>query len=275
MMEKQIKMIALDLDGTLLNEQKAVTEHTWEVLIAAIAQGVTVLVATGRPLAGVPAVLRQFPGIRYVVTANGARVVDQQKDKILYERLIKPEAAEKVLDIFAEYDTLREVFHNGKGYMNRVDKPDRFFENDLMKEYILTTRKPVRDLKETTWALPGGFDKVRAVFSCPQEREEAMQRMKSEKGLAVTSAIHNDIEVNLAGVNKGTALLALGERLGIWRDEIMACGDGMNDVEMISQAGLGVAMENGVEEVKRAADHITAANDDEGVAKAIEKFILK
>ena len=275
MMEKQIKMIALDLDGTLLNEQKAVTEHTREVLTAAIAQGVTVLVATGRPLVGVPAVLRQFPGIRYVVTANGARVVDQQKDKILYERLIKPEAAEKVLDIFAEYDTLREVFHNGKGYMNRVDKPDRFFENDLMKEYILTTRKPVRDLKETTWALPGGFDKVRAVFSCPQEREEAMQRMKSEKGLAVTSAIHNDIEVNLAGVNKGTALLALGERLGIWRDEIMACGDGMNDVEMISQAGLGVAMENGVEEVRRVADHITAANDDEGVAKAIEMFILK
>jgi len=273
-MKRKIKMVGLDLDGTLLNEQKKVSPHTWDVLSAAMEKGVTVLVATGRPLAGVPAELLRFPGMRYVLTANGARITDQQSDKILYERLLDPKDAEKVLDIFAEYDTLREVFHDGNGYMDRTEGIERFFDNPLMKDYTLATRKPVDNMKEVIHQLPRGFDKVRAVFSSPSDRAEAWQRIYSETGLTVTDAISNDIEVNRAGVNKGSALLQLGELLDIRQEEIMACGDGMNDLEMISRVGLGVAMENGIKEVKLAAEYITDTNDNEGVAKAIEKFVL-
>lgn len=273
-MKRKIKMIGLDLDGTLLNEQKCISSYTQKVLKAAIEQGITVLAATGRPLAGVPAELREFPGMRYVLTANGARVIDQQEDKVLFEHLLTLKDAQKVLDIFAEYDTLREVFHDGNGYRDNIEHIERFYDNPLMCEYIFLTRHPVDDMEAMIHQLPRGFDKVRAVFSRPEEQAEAWLRIKRETELTVTGAVVNDVEVNQAGVNKGSALLELGNFLGIGREEIMVCGDGMNDVEMISQVGLGVAMENGIEEVKRAADYITAANDNEGVAKAIEMFVL-
>lgn len=274
-MKKNIKMIGLDLDGTLLNEQKKVTPHTREVLRAALEQGVTILVATGRPLNGVPDELLRFPGMRFVLTCNGARVIDQQEEKIVFERLVSLQDAEKVLAIFAEYDTLIEAFHKGKGYMNQVEELEKYFANILMMNYTLATRKRVSDLKTTIRQLPDGFDKIRAVFYRPEERLEAFQRMKTETNLEVTGTLINDIEVNRTGVNKGTALLDLGEMLGIRQEEIMACGDGLNDLEMISRVGFGVAMENGIAEVKRAADYITATNDNEGVAKAIETFVLK
>lgn len=274
-MKKNIKMIGLDLDGTLLNEQKKVTPHTREVLRAALEQGVTVMVTTGRPLNGVPDELLRFPGMRFVLTSNGARVIDQQEERIVFERLVGLQDAEKVLAIFEEYDTLIEAFHKGKGYMNQVEELEKYFANILMMNYTLATRKRVSDLKTTIRQLPDGFDKIRAVFYRSEERLEAFQRMKTETNLEVTGALINDIEVNRTGVNKGTALLDLGEMLGIRQEEIMACGDGLNDLEMISRVGFGVAMENGISEVKRAADYITATNDNEGVAKAIETFVLK
>ena len=81
---KKIKMIGLDLDGTLLNDKKELTSHTREILTRAIDQGVTVLAATGRPVTGIPEVLRNFPGMRYALTSNGGRILDLQEDKILY-----------------------------------------------------------------------------------------------------------------------------------------------------------------------------------------------
>jgi hydroxymethylpyrimidine pyrophosphatase-like HAD family hydrolase len=92
--------------------------------------------------------------------------------------------------------------------------------------------------------------------------------------LVATSALGNNVEVNAVGADKGLGLLKLGEILGISRDEIMACGDGTNDSSMILAAGVGVAMGNAVDEVKAIADYITLTNDEDGVAKAIEKFVL-
>ena len=86
--------------------------------------------------------------------------------------------------------------------------------------------------------------------------------------------MENNIEVNASGVNKGAGILNLGELLGIPREEIMAFGDGMNDLEMVREAGLGIAVENAVQPVKDVADYITVSNENDGVAKAIEKFAL-
>ena len=104
---RTIKMIGLDLDGTLLNREKKLTTYSKEILKEAICQGMIVLVATGRPLLGVPDFMREFPGMRYILTANGARIYDREDgNRLLYENLLSREDACTVLDVFEEYDTV-------------------------------------------------------------------------------------------------------------------------------------------------------------------------
>lgn len=276
-MKRIIKMIGLDLDGTLLNSQKQLTEYTRGVLRKAIAQDVVVLVATGRPISAVPEELRCFPGMRYILTANGARIVDQYENRVIYENLMTVESAGRVLDILRGYDTIHEVFIEGKGYTCKegLRNVHNYFGEPGMAEYMLSTRTPVNDVLETLFEMNEKADKVHGVFRDLKERKEALKKLNEIPGLAVTAAFGNTIEVNREGTNKGMGLLKLGGLLGIRQEEIMAFGDGMNDFEMLKAVGFGVAMENGHNRVREIADYITVNNDEDGVAKAIEKFVLQ
>ena len=118
-----------------------------------------------------------------------------------------------------------------------------------------------------------GLDKVQALFADMDERELAW-RAGGRRGLELVGSLRYNIEINAAGVNKGKGLVNLGRMLGIRREEIMACGDGDNDIVMLKEAGFGVAMANGEEKVKEAADYITLSNEEDGVADVIEKFVL-
>lgn len=275
---KSIKMIGLDLDGTLLNKEKKLTEYSGEVLQEAIRQGVTVLVATGRPLSGVPEFMREFPGMRYILTANGARVYDRKDgNHLLFSHLLSNEDACSVLDILDAYDALKDIYFDGVGYANKeeIEKVERYYTDPAMWEYIRTTRARVDDIREKMKEYPFGMDKIQAVFANLDEREKAIHRLKEETGLSITGALINNIEVNARDVNKGNGLVELGQYLGIEREEIMACGDGLNDLVMLQTVGFGVAMANGIEEVRRHADYVTCSNEEDGVAKAIEKFVLR
>lgn len=274
-MNRYIKMIGMDLDGTLLTTQKEVTAYTRKVLAKAIEQGCVVLVATGRPITAVPQELREFPGMKYAVTANGARIVDVEKGITIYESLLSIEIAEQVLDVFADYNALLEVFIDGKGYTKAdcMGHLEDYFKPSMVR-YILQTRTPVEDVKATMLQRNCPVDKVQGVFHDEGERQQAAKRLEQIPGIVVTEALGNNLEVNREGTNKGLALVRLGEMLGIQREEIMACGDGMNDYEMLKTVGFAVAMENGDEPVKEIADYITETNDEDGVAKAIEQFVL-
>ena len=116
---------------------------------------------------------------------------------------------------------------------------------------------------------------MQALFADMEEREAAWRELEREPDLELVGSLRYNIEINAAGVNKGTGLVNLGRLLGIKREEIMACGDGDNDTVMLREAGFGVAMGNAEEQVKEAADHITLTNEEEGVAEAIEKFVLR
>lgn len=273
---KRIKMVGLDLDGTLLTDEKKLTARTRTALERAIAQGVVVLVATGRPLSGIPEVMRDFPGIRYSLTANGARIMDMQLGKPISETLIPQENAKMVLDVFAEFETIREIYYGGIGYANKSDlqRLPEFMPEPAMVTYISKTRVPVEDILVKFQEMNQPLDKVQALFREVSVKQEALKRLESVPDVQVTGALVNNIEVNAKGVNKGDGLLRLGKMLGIERDEIMACGDGWNDYDMIRKVGLGVVMQNGDERVKAVADYITGTNEEEGVAKAIEKFVL-
>ena len=115
---------------------------------------------------------------------------------------------------------------------------------------------------------------MQALFADMDERRQAWEELETVEGLEPVGSLKYNIEVNAAGVNKGTGLVNLGKILGIRREEIMACGDGDNDTIMLREVGFGVAMANAEEQVKEAADYITLSNEEDGVAEAIEKFVL-
>ena len=273
---QQIKMIGLDLDGTLLNTKKELTDHTRRVLAEAINAGILVLMATGRPFTGIPEELRTFPGIHYALTSNGARVLDTDHNKILIEQLLPLESARKALHIFEKYDTLSEIYFDGQGYADaaKLDNVGKYHHDPNMWNYVRSTRIAVPDIWDVIAKENRNMDKVQALFADMEERAAAWKELSELKELELVGSLSYNIEINAAGVNKGTALVALGEMLGIPRESIMACGDGDNDVHLLQEVGFGVAMANAQPQVKEAADHITASNDEDGVARAIEKFAL-
>ena len=275
-MSRTIRMIGVDLDGTLLNSEKQLTAYTREVLKKAIEQEVAVVVATGRPFSGVPDELKHFPGMRYVLTANGARILDMQKQKVVYKNLLSGEIAEKVIDILKRHHAIHEFFVDGVGYMNEdgLKNVYAYFEDPHMAEYLQSTRIPVKDVKEKLQAMKCEVDKLQGIFRNQKDKQEALEELNTLSGIVVTAAMDNNLEINKEGTNKGLGLLQLGKSLGISREEIMACGDGGNDVEMLKEVGFAIAMANAYDTVKTAADFVTVSNDEDGVAKAIERFVL-
>lgn len=277
-MKHKIKMIGFDLDGTLLTDQKELGEYTVQILKRAVKEGIVILPITGRPLCGLPEEVTGLPGLRYAITANGARILDLKNAAVLKEQLVSVETAEKILDILGNYDSLREIYYDGTGYAERekLEQIDHFFEEGPMAEYVRSTRQPVDNLMDKFRKESREVDKVQGVFADLGEREAALDEIRKLEGVTITGALHNNIEVNAAGVDKGNALLWLAQYLGIAPEETMAFGDGNNDITLLEKAGTGVAMKNGIEEVKHAADRVTEkTNDEEGAAKFIETYVLK
>lgn len=274
----RIRMIGLDMDGTLLTTEKELTEHTREVLREAIDRGVVVLPATGRPLAGIPEEVLKFPGVRYAVASNGARIVDLKESRVLYEDLVPYETGRRVLEICSRYDSMLEIYYDGVGYAEeeKLKHLDEYVPRLPMARYIASSRRPVADVRAMHEERKAPTDKVQALFRTTEECKKAWKEVEKEiPDIEITGALSNNIEVNAKGVNKGRGLMILGELLGIHREEIMAVGDGSNDIAMLREVGLGVAMENATEAVKAAADVVTLSNDQEGAAAAIEKYVLQ
>ena len=275
-MKIKTRMIGMDLDGTLLTTEKKLTPYTQDVLKRAIAQGIIVLPATGRPVSGVPEEIMHFPGIRYAVTANGGRIVAVQENRTIYENLVPVDKAYAILSVFEKYDTLREIYYDGIGYSEEtmLKNIHRYIEPGPMADYMVATRRPIPDVHAKFVETNRPVDKVQGIFASLADKDEALKELEKITDIEITGALSQNVEINAKDVDKGNALLRLGQILGIPGEEIMAFGDGTNDRKMLEKVGTGVAMANGVPEVKAAADYITASNDEEGVARFIEKYVL-
>ncbi len=275
-MKIKTRMIGVDLDGTLLKSDKELAPYTREILRRAIDQGILVMPSTGRPLTGVPKDLLKFPGIKYAVTANGARVIDITTGKPMVEELLPHDIASKLMDVFERYDSFREIYFDGVGYASKeaLANISKYLELPPMANYIASTRIAVDDVREKFEEEDRPVDKIQALFTSVEDRDAARAEIQDIPGIEITGALPMNLEINAAGVNKGKAMIELGKVLGIPKEEIMAFGDGDNDLKMLKEVGVGVAMENAIESVKEAADYITLTNDEEGVARFIEKYVL-
>ncbi len=269
-----IRLLALDMDGTVLLEDKTISPRVQAAISAAVAHGVDVVPATGRAAVGIPEAFLSVAKSRYAITANGARVVDLQTGETMLEELIPQDLALIAFDALQKYDCVLDLFQNGKGYSTpaNVALNDRLLPENL-RQYVKDSRIIIEDLRAFVETQTQGIEKWTMFFANEEERLAAWDQLVP-LGFEVVSSLPRNMELSAPGVSKGWALAHLAELLGLSVAQVMACGDGGNDLTMVQAAGVGVAMQNAIDEVKAAAQFVTASNQEDGVALAIEQFIL-
>lgn len=273
---KQIKLVAIDMDGTLLDSNKQCSQKTVETLKRAKEQGVIILPATGRAINGLPQELKDL-GVRYGIFCNGATCYDRVEEKVLVANHFTTEEVLQLIRICDKYHATHDIYADGKGYCEKryMDHLEDYIIEQPVLELVRNTRNVIDGtLEEFIQNHSVSVEKINMFFSDLDERERARDELEKSGIANPVSSLSNNLEMGRVGCSKGLALGQLIPILGLKVEEVMACGDANNDLMMLKAAGFAVAMANGTEEVKAVADYITASNDEDGVAKAIEKFVL-
>lgn len=274
-----IRLIAFDLDGTLLDDRKNLPPENLDALQAAAAAGVMLVPATGRILKGLPDGFVN-PGLfRYFIFANGAEIYDLQEERCLHRAGIEPALAAEVCRYMDTLPVLYDCYRDGMGYMTAwmyEQAPDYFSPEPEILKLVKSLRRPVPELKEDILRVNRPLEKLQMYFR-PENMDERERQLKAlpERfpALKASSSLKNNIEINSVSAGKGKALRRLCELLGLRPEESAAFGDGLNDIEMLEAAGIGCAMANAGAAVRAAADRIVESNNDAGVGKEIFRML--
>mgnify|MGYP000864395297 CR=1 FL=1 len=273
---RKIKILAFDMDGTLLNEKGALSEANEASLRRAMERGYHIVIATGRGYSAFPEAVLNMEGIRFMISSNGAHIVDQQTRETIYSNLLTRDAVEAAMPWIADPDVMREVFFHHQVYADRhcmEDLPRYGVLSEKSQHYVRTTRKPVEDAVALIREYADQLENINLLFPDQEKRLRYWQELSRIQGLTVVSSMPYNIELGGATTSKATALKALAEMLGLSHDNIMSFGDSSNDAQMLAAAQIAVAMGNAVEELKEAADVITLSNAEDGVAYALERLL--
>ena len=270
-----IRLIALDLDGTLLNSEKQLSPVNRAALEQAASQGIHIVPTTGRFYGGMPDFIRALPYLRYVITINGAQCADLQTGAVLYKAELPWQQAVDIMTFLDGFPVIYDCYQRNDAWMTAAQKEriDSVVSDPHYCKMLHELRKPVSELKETLNMRQEGVQKIQFFTNRPEIRAFLMEELpKRFPDLCVSSSMAQNVEINQKDANKGQALLALSAHLGLNRSQTLAFGDGLNDLSMLEQAGIGAAMENASEAVKAHADYITLSCDADGVAAGIRKF---
>jgi len=277
------KIIALDLDGTLLDSKKNLSARNRAALENAAAKGAAIVPTTGRFFGMMPQVVRDLPFVRYAITVNGAQAYDRETDEAIAKEEIPLETALAIMEILDEYDVIYDCYRSNWGWMTESlqAKAADYATDEHYLKMVREFRNPVPELKahlrET--AAKGDVQKV-MIFSrndgssAAQETLQAIRREMEKRfpDIIVTQSTRNNIELNIKTAHKGRALERLANHLGYSIDDCAAFGDGLNDLTMVEVAGFGVAMANAHERVKAAAKIQAPSNDEDGVAAVLDSW---
>ncbi len=273
-----IRLIALDLDGTLLTEDKRLSERNRKALEACIQKGIYMVPCTGRTFEGIPSVVRQVQGIQYAILTNGAQIQNAVTGEVIERRPLDWEKAVQVIDKIKGYTLMYDTYAEGRGKADKhfLDTLEYYEIRPEICELIRQTRDPLPSLRDYLNENHPDLDKMNIYFKGydRETKRKVREKLSEIQGIDVTSSMPNNLEINGEGASKGNAILLLAHHLGLSPAQTMAFGDGENDLSMMECAGIGVAMENGNPAVKEKADFIACSNETDGVAKVIEKLIL-
>ncbi len=266
---QDIQLIALDLDGTLTNERKEITPHTFAALMQAQRQGVRLCLSSGRPPYGMRLLAQQLQLSRYgglLLCYNGGHVEDCSTGDVLVEQMLDDTLLPYLHDCQERSGMTLLTYHGDHIYTEHPDDPYVHQSSRNNKMSIRAVDNFVRDI-------PRPLNKCLMVGSptLVPEWEDTMRR-ETEGRMHICRSTPYFIELLPPGIDKGSALLQLLPRLGLTPGDLMSFGDSYNDITMLQVSGTGIAMGNAEEAVKAVADYVTASNEDDGVARALHHF---
>ncbi|PNI02218.1 Cof-type HAD-IIB family hydrolase [Vibrio diazotrophicus] len=266
------KIIALDMDGTLLNSQKQITPRTKQAIALAKEQGVRVVLASGRPIDGMRSKLEELELTSdqdYVLHYNGSMVQNVATGEVIYKQIIDGKAAKTIAKLAAELGVNTHSFSQIHGLI--TPRVSEFTElESKINDGLKITEMDFSELEDDHPIIKT------MIVAEPSLLSEAIKKIPAhlhQQFTVVQSAPHF-LEFLNTQSNKGVGVKAIADHLGVPASQVMCMGDAENDHHMIEYAGMGIAMANAMEETKRIADYITLSNDEDGVAAAIEKFVL-
>ena len=278
---KDIKLVALDLDGTLFDNSSRISERNLTAIRSITDKGIHVVISTGRPFEGIPFDQIKGTGINYAITANGSGIYEIFTGKCLYENAMDEELVTPILNFLLTRDIHMDAFIGGKGYtpIQCVETAQKLTVPSSIKNYIITTRTRLDNILQFIHENQLKVQKMTLNFYPAADgtlidRETVRKFLVSNPSITTVCGGYNNLEFTRADANKGVGLRKLAEILGVNPDATMAIGDTENDLAIIEAAGIGVAMGNATDAVKARADYVTTTNTKDGVAAAIEHFIL-
>ncbi|MHB1392889.1 MAG: Cof-type HAD-IIB family hydrolase [Clostridia bacterium] len=276
------KMLVSDMDYTLLNKEKKISERNGEAIRKAIEKGVHMVVATGRIYTSARVYAKLLGVGTPIIASNGAIIREAvfnnpvDTERTIYKDILSMEAVKEMIRLSHKYEIFSHFFTDDTIYAEKlVTVSMRYTEwNQFLGEQDQVKIKIVDDIEKAI-----AEDKVQILKAVVVDRDsEKIQRLRNsivETGIvSVSQSMKDNLEVMNKGVTKGNAVKMLAQMYGIKREEIIAIGDNENDISMIEYAGMGIAMGNAEESLKNVANHITGDYQEDGVAEAIERFIL-
>ena len=288
------KLVAIDLDGTMLDSFGQVTENTKKVIQKTIEKGTDVIIASGRPIDSIKTIAKEIGSNKYFIAGNGALIYDIQNDEVLYEKYMKKEKVLEIIKICEEnsisYNVYTEktilatalkynvLYYYKENLKKQEDKRTHINIVENMYEYI--QKMPEEKFLKITIC-----DDSKAIFQSIIRKLEKisdieildvshMSRKVIEQGTESIPIEYYYTEISSKDVDKWNAIEFLISKLNIKKEEVITIGDNINDKKMIEQAGLGIIMGQSMPQLKEIADYVTTSNTEEGVAKALSKFCL-
>lgn len=279
-MNQNIRLVALDMDGTLLNHEGQISVTDQAAIKEITAQGIEVVISTGRPYTGLPTELLCDLGVHYAITANGAGVYTLPDKTCLHASCMQPEILCPLLEELQKKDIHIDAFVHGARYglQSNYAKIDTLAMPQSLRDYIRNSGTLFENLAALIRENRLEVEKMTLNFypladGSFKDRESVISLLAQHPEVTFLSGGYHNLEFTKTGTTKGMGLRFLCEHLGIGLSQTMACGDTQNDIDILQTAAIGVAMGNADREVQELADYVTLTNEECGVAAAIHRFI--
>ncbi len=268
----EYKLIALDIDGTLMNSKKQITPRTRYSLLEAQKQGKRVILASGRHPIGIQTIARDLMLDKYggfIMSFNGGKIINCETGETVVSKSFPLEYLPDIVGVLKESNITINTYDDKNIISDKKVNDYTYVERDIIKTNMITVDDFIAAIKFdiNKILLAGEPDEI--------DRYEGILSKRYDGLLDIYKSAPYFLEIMPFGISKGSMLPLLLDKLNIRREELAAFGDNYNDITMIGYAGLGVAMGNGEDDVKKIADYVCESNDDDGIARTIAKFIIK
>jgi Cof subfamily protein (haloacid dehalogenase superfamily) len=274
--KKKYKIVASDLDGTLLNEEQTVSPENLQAIGEMKQLGVEFVPTTGRALNEIHPALMQSPDMRYIITSDGAAVWDKKSEIMVITRYISKDTVRLILDTIRPYNVFIVAHEDGKTYYDKQKYTPAFLNTCRIDSYfghIISQHATAVENLENFLAASDKVEMMALFFELEEAIVTSKQIFENSGRLCAARSAENNLEVYSSDAGKGKTLAAFADALGVDISDVIAVGDSNNDITLVETAGLGLAMENASNELKSIADQTICKNSEHCARYILEKFI--